>query len=254
MLMRLTRMIPLLAAALFTLPAHPAVTLTDDNATYTLANDHVTAKINKRSGDLMSLRFKDLELMGSGSGHPAGYWSHAPTAAKPTASITIDPKSNDGQRAEISIKGVSGGAPMGQGPGGSTIADIEIRYALGANDHGLYTYSIFTPLPEYPATSVGEARFGVKLNADVFDWMTIDANRNKQMPTAADWDKGTPLNMKEARRLTTGLYAGQAEHKYDYSAVQFDIPAFGWSSTRQHVGLWFVNPTIEYLSGGATKV
>jgi rhamnogalacturonan endolyase len=84
--------------------------------------------------------------------------------------------------------------------------------------------------------------------------MTIDANRNKQMPTAADWDKGTPLNMKEVRRLTTGLYAGQAEHKYDYSAVQFDIPAFGWSSTKNHVGLWFVNPTIEYLSGGATKV
>lgn len=254
MLMRLTRMLPLFVAALMVLPARGAVTLTDDNATYTLANEHVTAKISKRSGDLMSLRFKELELMGAGSGHPAGYWSHAPTAGRPAASITIDPKTNEGQRAEISIKGISGGAQQGQGPGGSAIADIEIRYAIGTDDHGLYTYSIFTHRPEYPATSVGEARFGVKLNASVFDWMTIDANRNKQMPTAADWDKGTPLNMKEARRLTTGLYAGQAEHKYDYSAVQFDIPAFGWSSTQKHVGLWFVNPTIEYLSGGATKV
>jgi hypothetical protein len=36
--------------------------------------------------------------------------------------------------------------------------------------------------------------------------------------------------------------------------VQFDIPAFGWSSTKEHVGLWCINPTIEYLSGGATKV
>jgi rhamnogalacturonan endolyase len=247
-------MLPLLAAALLVLPAAAAVTVTDDNATYTLANERLTATISKRSGDLMSLRFKDLELMGSGSGHPAGYWSHAPTAGKPVASITIDPKSNNGQRAEISVKGISGGGPMGQGPGGSTIADIEVRYTLGTDDHGLYTYSIFTHRPEYPATSVGEARFGVKLNANVFDWMTIDANRNKQMPTAADWDKATPLNMKEARRLTTGLYAGQAEHKYDYSAVQFDIPAFGWSSTQKQVGLWFVNPTIEYLSGGPTKV
>jgi rhamnogalacturonan endolyase len=60
--------------------------------------------------------------------------------------------------------------------------------------------------------------------------------------------------MKEVRRLNTGLYAGQVEHKYDYSAIQFEIPAFGWSSTQHHIGLWFVNPTIEYLSGGATKV
>jgi rhamnogalacturonan endolyase len=62
------------------------------------------------------------------------------------------------------------------------------------------------------------------------------------------------LNMKEVRRLTTGLYSGQVEHKYDYSAVQFEIPAYGWSSTEHHVGLWFVNPSIEYLSGGPTKV
>jgi rhamnogalacturonan endolyase len=252
--MRLPRTLCLVAMALMTLTARAAVTLTDDNATYTLANEHVTAKVSKRSGDLISLRFKDLELMGGGSGHPAGYWSHAPTANRPVSSVTIDPKSNNNARAEISVKGVSGGASQGQGPGGSTIADIEIRYALGADDHGLYTYTIFTHQPDYPATSVGEARFGVKLNADVFDWMTIDANRNKKMPTPADWDKGTQLNMKEARRLTTGLYAGQAEHKYDYSAVQFDIPAFGWSSTKNHVGLWFINPTIEYLSGGATKV
>jgi rhamnogalacturonan endolyase len=253
--MRLMRIFCLVVGvALMTLTACAGVTLTDDNATYTLANEHITAKVSKRSGDLMSLRYKDLELMGGGSGHPAGYWSHAPTAARPISSITIDPKINGGTRAEISVKGISGGARQGQGPGGSVIADIEIRYALGADDHGLYTYSIFTHPPDYPATSVGEARFGVKLNAEVFDWMTIDANRNKKMPTPADWDKGTPLNMKEARRMTTGLYAGQAEHKYDYSAVQFDIPAFGWSSATKHVGLWFVNPTIEYLSGGATKV
>ena len=74
------------------------------------------------------------------------------------------------------------------------------------------------------------------------------------MPRPEDWDKGTQLNMKEVRRLTTGIYAGQVEHKYDYSAIQFEIPAFGWSSTEHKLGLWFVNPTIEYLSGGPTKV
>jgi rhamnogalacturonan endolyase len=256
--MRLTRIITLIAALAIVSAARAAepapVTMVEDNANFTLANGHVTARISKRSGDLVSLKYKDLELMGSGSGHPAGYWSHTPTAGRPVDLVTIDPKANGGARGEVSVKGISGGARQGQGPGGSAIADIEIRYALGRDDSGLYTYCIFTHQADYPATSVGEARFGVKLDGNVFDWMTIDANRNRQMPTSADWDKGTPLNMKEARRMTTGLYAGQAEHKYDYSAIQFEIPAFGWSSTTKHVGLWFVNPTIEYLSGGATKV
>jgi rhamnogalacturonan endolyase len=143
---------------------------------------------------------------------------------------------------------------MGNGPGGTAVADIEIRYALGRGDSGVYTYSIWTHKAEYPATSVGEARFAVKLNQKVFDYMTVDANRRRIMPRPEDWIKGTQLNMKEVRRLNTGIYAGQVEHKYSYSAVQFDIPAFGWSSTEHKLGLWFVNPTTEYLSGGATKV
>ena len=91
--------------------------------------------------------------------------------------------------------------------------------------------------PTYPAGSVGESRFGFKLNGKVFDWLSIDDQRNAMMPTGADWDAGTDLNMKEARRLTTGIYKGRAEHKYDYSADQSKIPAFGWSSTTEHVGL-----------------
>src|SRR5579871_5735001 len=89
--------------------------------------------------------------------------------------------------------------------------------------------------------------------SDIFDWISIDDRRNKAMPTGADWDAGTQLNAKEIRRLNTGQFKGQVEHKYDYSAYQFRIPAFGWSSTKDHVGLYFINPSIEFLSGGATK-
>jgi rhamnogalacturonan endolyase len=233
--------------------AEPPVTLVDDAANFILANGHVTAKVVKRSGDLVSLKYKDVEMLGS-SGHPGGYWSHAASGPRSTATITIDPKTNGGARGEVSVKAISGGAALGNGPGGSAVADIEIRYALGRGETGVYTYSIFTHQAEYPSTSIGEARFCAKLNGKVFDYMTIDANRRKIMPKPEDWDKGTQLNMKEVRRLTTGIYAGQVEHKYDYSAIQFEIPAFGWSSTQQHLGLWFVNPSIEYLSGGPTKV
>jgi rhamnogalacturonan endolyase len=142
---------------------------------------------------------------------------------------------------------------MGRGPGGSTIADIEVRWVLERGASGVYTYTIFTHQASYPRTSVGEARFCAKLNDSVFDWMTVDANRNMKMITAFDWDHGIPMNMKEARRMTTGIYNGQVEHKYDYSANQYDTLAWGWSSTAKHVGFWFINPTDEYLSGGPTK-
>ena len=182
-----------------------------------------------------------------------GYWSHQPSGSV-TSAVTIDPTSNDGARGEVSVKSDSGGSSQGSGPGGGTVCDIEIRYALDRGVSGLYTYSIFTHKADYPATSIGEARFAVKLKDDIFDWMTVDANRNMEMITTSDWNHGVPQNLKEARLMTTGIYQGQVEHKYDYSANQFDVLAWGWSSSEKHVGLWFVNPTDEYLSGGPTKM
>ena len=135
-----------------------------------------------------------------------------------------------------------------RGPG--LLLDMEIRYTLGKDDHGIYTYAIFTHQPTYGATQLGESRYGFKLNQKVFDWLSIDDQRNGLMPNGHDWDMGTDLNMKEARRLTTGVYKGRAEHKYDYCADQFDTPAFGWASTKDHIGLYFINPSMEYLSSG----
>src|SRR5205823_4558514 len=87
-----------------------------------------------------------------------------------------------------------------------------------------------------------------------FDWMTIDSRRSMKMITADDWNHGTVMNMKEARLMNSGVMKGQVEHKYDYSAIQFDTPAYGWSSTKKKVGIWLINPSNEYMSGGATKL
>ena len=214
----------------------------------------MAAQVAKRSGDLISLKFHGLEMQDNVTQRQPGYWSHNTARGRQVIPrLTINPKTNGGERGEISIQGISGGGPMGSGPGGSVIADIEIRYALGRGDSGVYTYSIFSHPTNYPATSVGEARFCMKLNDNLFDWMTVDTNRNMEMITAYDWNHGTEMNMKEARRMNTGIYKGQVEHKYDYSANQFDVRAWGWVSSAQHIGLWFVNPSVEYLSGGPTK-
>jgi rhamnogalacturonan endolyase len=123
---------------------------------------------------------------------------------------------------------------MGHGPGsaagGDFPADIEIRYTLGRDDSGIYTYCDFTHLPEYPAASLTEARFAAKL-ADMFDWMTVDAKR----------DQHFPVTLREG-------------DKYIYTTVQFENRAFGWSSRQDRIGFWLVNPSVEFLSGGPTKV
>ena len=236
------------------LTAADNVTVVEDELGYTLSNGIISARVSKSSGDLVSLRYHGLEMLDQRSSRGNAYWSHDTSLGDRTSRITIDPGANGGERGEVSVKGISDGRPMGSGPGGSAVADIEIRYSLGRGDSGLYTYSIFTHPTNYPATSVGEARFCAKLNDDIFDWMTVDAKRDMQVITAYDWNHGTVMNMKEARRMTSGIYKGEVEHKYDYSANQFDTLAWGWSSSAKQVGIWFVNPTTEYLSGGPTKV
>ena len=234
-------------------PAAPAsVVVSENDTSFTLANGIVSAQVAKRSGDLISLKYHGLEMLDTGDRQTA-YWSHNAARGQQETRITIDPKSNGGERGEVSIKGISGGNLMGSGPGGSVVADIEIRYTLGRDDSGVYTYSIFNHPTNYPATSIGEARFCMKLNDAVFDWMTVDANRNMKMISTYDWNHATQMNMKEVRRMNSGIYNGQVEHKYDYSANQFDVRAWGWSSSDQHVGIWLVNPSVEYLSGGPTK-
>ena len=247
------------ATAIMFLPAllraesPPPVTVSQDESSFTLGNGIVTAQVDKRSGDLLSLKYKNLQMLDGQEARSPGYWEHNTARGQVTDRITIDPKTNGGGRGEVSIRGISHGGPMGNGPGGSVIADIEIRYALGRGDSGVYTYAIFTHPTNYPATSLGESRFCLKLNDGLFDWMTVDSNRDMKMITAYDWNHGTPMNMKEARRMNSGIYRGQVEHKYDYSANQFDVRAWGWSSSARHVGIWLVNPSVEYLSGGPTK-
>jgi len=230
--------------------ASKPVTVTEDPFSFTLDNGLVTARIAKRSGNLVSLKYQGLELMASGSGSTGGYWSsvgRVQSGEDRTGRLRTDPATNGGALAEVACSFLND-------PDNPTApVDIEIRYALGRGEHWIYTYAIWKHQPGYPAFSVGEARYALKLNPDVFDYMTIDANRRRIMPTGEDWDKGAPTNLKEARLMTTGIHKGTVEHKYDYSAVFTDTPAYGWSSTRHNVGLWIINPSLEYIGGGPTK-
>ncbi len=213
------------------------VTVSEDATSFTMSNGIVTAKIAKRNGDLQSLEYKGVETLTGKSGHAGGYWSHdASGGTEHLTRILIDPKDNGGARAEVSVKAVAGGHRLGHPAGlasgaeGDFPADIEIRYALGRGEAGTYTYCLMEHKPEYPAGSIGEARYCAKL-ADMYDWLSVDDKRNKYYPQEIP-----------------------GEDKYVYTAVQSENLAYGWSSTKTKMGWWLINPTIEYLSGGPTKV
>jgi rhamnogalacturonan endolyase len=242
--------------------ADAPVTVTDDGNSWTLDNGIVKAVILKRSGAISSLIYKGVETAGNGQARASGIWEQDPSNAATvnglTDSVTIDPAKNGGARAEVSVKGVTGdqvglspGAPGA--PQGGIRLDLEIRYAMGRGESGVYTYAIFSHPASYSAGSVGaESRFIFEMDRS-FDWISVDQDRNMLECAPTDWGTGVVVHAKEQRIMSVGVYKNSVEHKYSYSGVQFKTPAYGWSSTKSHIGVWFINPTTEYLSGGATK-
>ena len=229
------------------------VTVTDNGTSWTLDNGIVKATISKDSGSMPSLIYKGTNVLAASG----GTWEHTPQGAPHLSNtITIDPATNDGERAEVSIKGVTDGVYTlsPNAPGGGAQADMEIRYTLGKGDSGIYVYAIYDHPASYPAGGTGpEDRYITRLNQG-FDWITVDKDRNMLEAAPKDWGTGVVVHAKEQRIMSKGVYKNSVEHKYTYSGMQFRTPAYGWSSTRDHIGVWFINPTTEYLSGGPFRI
>ena len=82
----------------------------------------------------------------------------------------------------------------------------------------------------------------------------MDQDRNMPMCSNQDTRAGVVVHAKEQRILSTGIYKNSVEHKYSYCAEMYKLPAYGWSSIKDHVGIWFINPSNEYLGGGPTRI
>lgn len=208
------------------------VSIRENADSYVLENGIIETTISKKTGNMLSVKYLGQDLLTETRNAGAAMWSHDTTSPEVINKITIDPATNNGERGEISIKGISGGRPMGNGPGGSFIADIEIRYSLEKGSPGIYTYCVFDHLPEYPASSMGEARFVAFLHKN-FDWMSVDEKRSKLY------------------RLKDGELDIS---KYQYTSNIHENPAFGWINTSTNTGFWLINASVEYMSGGPTKI
>jgi rhamnogalacturonan endolyase len=212
-----------------------AVTVLDDGNSWILNNGILKATISQESSNISSMIYRGVETMG-----PGGRWEQKPSGHV-IRSLTIDPAKNGGQRAEVSIRGVNGRM------------DIEVRYAMERGVSGIYTYAEYSHPSSYPAAGEGESRFITQLTP-TFDWLTVDADRNMLMCSERDFESGVVIHAKEQHILSTGIYKNSVEHKYSYCGVMYKLPAYGWSSTRDHIGIYFINPSTEYLGGGAAKL
>lgn len=232
-----------------------AVTVCQTDELWSMSNGAITVRFD-RTGRLVEFYFRGLDLLGRHSRSSAtkgGYWSISESSIHrsdpPVAAWLVDPRDNGGERAILSFKfppAVSSArVPL----------QIDLRYALGRGRDSLFAYAVLRHRPGLAPFVMTNGRFALKLNPEVFDFLTVDQNRRRLMPSPADWRGGTAVaDVKEARLLVTGPHAGEIEDKYGYAALLHDAKAYGWSSTSQRIGLWLINPSIEYIAGGPAKV
>jgi len=243
------------------------VTLTDNGDSWTMDNGIVKMTVLKRNGTIAigSLMYHGISIVPN----RGEFWETTPSGTV-TTTVTINPATNGGERAEVSVKGVNpGGNSSGagtrgtgeapdafQGPGGPRNGgmDIEVRFALERGTSGFYTTAEYTHKASYPQSGFGENRFILESMNRTFDWLSVDNDRNQLMTSDDDLRKGVVIHAKEQRILTSGVYANSVEHKYSYNAIMYKLTAWGWSSTRDHIGVYFINPSNEYIGGGAEKL
>jgi len=269
------------------------VTLTDNGDSWTMDNGIVKMSILKRNGTIAigSLIYHGISIVPN----RGEFWEQTPSGTI-TAKVTIDPSTNGGERAEVSVLGVNPGdannpSPLGGPPGGGVPAaqeqrvpqavpgaagaagargpgaggarpggprgggmDIETRYTLERGASGFYTYAEYTHKASYPPAGEGESRFILESMNRTFDWLSVDEDRNQLMTSDDDLRKGVVIHAKEQRILQSGVYANSVEHKYSYNAIMYKLRAWGWSSTKDHIGVYFINPSNEYIGGGSEKL
>ncbi len=202
------------------------VTVTQDARNFTLDNGIVRAVINKRTGGPMNLYYNGVDLLGHDQGSVGG-WETEPSATENsgglTQSITIDPAKNNGDRAEISIKGVTKGqvgltpGSPGGANGGTFNMDQEVRWTIARGESGVHVYSIFSHPAAYGALNVPENRCFITRVNQSFDWISVDEDRNLLACGPLDWGNGVVIHAKEQRIMSSGPYKNSVEHKYSYT-------------------------------------
>ncbi|HEV2692699.1 MAG TPA: polysaccharide lyase family protein [Verrucomicrobiae bacterium] len=226
------------------------VTLTDNGSTVTMANGIMSIVITKSSAQIGTINYTfnntgSAQTLNLVSGNPNGgklYWENSNNEG---LSFSYAVVANNGDYAEVSLPCTTAG-----------LIGMEVHFAMRRGSTGFYVAVIWSHLSTDAAIGMGECRDNIYAGS-IFNWMSVDANRNRLMSVTAGATaaavQGAP---KEVSLWTSGIYAGQYEDKYKYSADFGDERVWGWSSVGtggKNIGLWNVLASAEYFNGGPMK-
>ncbi|MCJ8163892.1 polysaccharide lyase family protein [Pontibacter sp. E15-1] len=220
-----------------------------------LSNGVLTARIDKATSNITSLKLNDVEQLNVlGDRRKGTYYDFQTSYGFETMyNCVYSVKVENENMVDISFKRTYNPAT-----GQVTPADADIHYVLHKNDTGLYSYSILEHKPEYPAFDLGSWRMVQWINHDGSDYLTeriyVDELRNWEMPSVTDFNNAEATPIQEIVKLTTGVRAGKYDGKYEYTAPFWGEGAgvYGHASNKNNIGTWIIMPNPEYLNGGPT--
>jgi len=229
------------------------VTLTDGGTTVTLGNGIVSILCTKSGATINQINYtynngggtQTLNLLSGGNNGGQLYWENSNNQGLTfTYALVADPANNGGNYAEISLSTTT------------VVGDVlEVHYSLLRGATGFYVTAIWYHRSIDGAFGMGECRDNIYAGS-IFNWMSVDAQRNRVMEVsggAAIGVQGAPV---EVSLWTNGIYAGQYEDKYKYSADLGVNHVWGWSSVGtggKNIGLWNITASSEYYNGGPLK-
>ena len=229
------------------------VTLTDSGTTVTLANGIVSILCTKSGGTINQINYtfnntgssQTLNLLSGGNNGGQLYWENSNNQGLSfTYTLVANPANTGGNYAEISLSTTSVTGDV-----------LEVHYSLLRGAAGFYTTAIWYHRSTDGAFGMGECRDNIYAGS-IFNWMSVDAQRNRLMQVSGGSAIGVQGAPVEVSLWTNGIYAGQYEDKYKYSADLGVNHVWGWSSVGtggKNVGLWNITASSEYYNGGPLK-
>jgi len=226
----------------------PSVTYTDNgNGTVTIANGIVSMVVTIADASVHTINYtynntgtpQTKNVLTGGNNGGVLYWTGNP-ASFGTMSFTASVVANTTNYVEISLLSPS-----------TTNGTMEVHYSMLRGSSGFYTAVILNHRSQ-------DDDVGIVLRPNIysgamFNWMSVDAARSRLMEVSGGSAIGVQGAPKEVSLWTNGIYAGQYEDKYKYSAELGYVRAWGWSSVGTggaNVGIWNISGSVECYPGG----
>jgi rhamnogalacturonan endolyase len=148
--------------------ASAPVTLSDAGAAVTLSNGIVSFEIAKQSGNIANLRYRDRSIF-SQPGYLDAVAEGKIHLSRGTFSIVTSPDANGGDVAEVSITQPYAGqdAPF----------DLELHFVLRRGESAVRAYAVYQHRKEYPAGTMAQSRWVLRVNDALFETIAIDEER-----------------------------------------------------------------------------